>query len=172
MSGDDELKKPNYDAAAQKQFLVDIAAHFDADIVTTKQVNEFIKLKNLPYPHFLFAMASAKAGWGKYRVRKSMTDVSAPVTEQSTAIAAMVASVTPIKGSRIATNATESFYPEKDETYVPFGFYNDLKKIISSKIFYPVYITGLSGNGKTVMVEQICAAIKREMRPISLALMS
>ena len=165
MTGDDELKKPNYDAAAQKKFMADIAAHFNTDIVTNKQVSEFIALKELPYPHFLFAMPSAKVGWGKYRVRRSgaAAKTPEPVTDTQQAVAAMVATVTPIKSSRIASNATESFFPEKDETYVPFGFYNDLKKIISSKIFYPVYITGMSGNGKTVMVEQICAAIKREM---------
>jgi hypothetical protein len=58
---------------------------------------------------------------------------------------------------------TESFVPQKNGTYVPFGFYNDLKNIISSRIFYPIYITGLSGNGKTMMIEQVCAALKREL---------
>ena len=163
MTGDDELKKPNYDAAAQKKFLEDIAEHFESDIVTNKQINEFIALKKLPYPHFLFSKAGAKAGWGKYRVRKSTGTKETPTTDTSAAVAAMVASVTPIKSGRIASNATESFFPDTDPTYVPFGFYQDLKKILSSKIFYPVYITGLSGNGKTVMVEQICAAVKREM---------
>jgi MoxR-like ATPase len=61
-----------------------------------------------------------------------------------------------------ALNVTESFVPEANPWYVPFGFYNDLKKIIKSKQFCPVYITGLSGNGKTMMVEQICANLKRE----------
>jgi cobaltochelatase CobS len=45
---------------------------------------------------------------------------------------------------------------------VPFGFYRDLKNILKSKAFYPVFITGLSGNGKTLMVEQTCADLKRE----------
>jgi len=65
--------------------------------------------------------------------------------------------------SRRAQNVTESFVPQKNGTYVPFGFYNDLKNIISSRIFYPIYITGLSGNGKTMMIEQVCAALKREL---------
>lgn len=56
----------------------------------------------------------------------------------------------------------ESLVPVRDATYVPFGHYTDLKKIISAKIFYPTYIVGLSGNGKTTMVEQVCAALKRE----------
>ena len=52
--------------------------------------------------------------------------------------------------------------PEKDENFVPFGNFNTLKKIIKSGIFYPSFITGLSGNGKTVSVEQACAILNRE----------
>ncbi len=52
--------------------------------------------------------------------------------------------------------------PNRDKTYVPFGFYKDLSTIIASKAFYPTFITGMSGNGKTTMVEQVCAALKRE----------
>ena len=56
----------------------------------------------------------------------------------------------------------ESLIPDVDPTYVPFGFYNNLKDIIESKLFFTVYVTGLSGNGKTLMVTQVCAALKRE----------
>ena len=56
-----------------------------------------------------------------------------------------------------------SYIPDKDNTYVPFGNYNSLKKIIQSKMFYPAFITGLSGNGKTFSVEQACAALGREL---------
>jgi MoxR-like ATPase len=56
----------------------------------------------------------------------------------------------------------DDFIPEIDPLYVPVGFFNDLKSIIEKKIFYSVYITGLSGNGKTKMVEQACAQAKRE----------
>lgn len=60
-------------------------------------------------------------------------------------------------------NSMSKFIPVVSNSYVPFGFYEDLKKIIQSKKFHPVYITGLSGNGKTMMVEQICANLNREM---------
>ena len=53
--------------------------------------------------------------------------------------------------------------PEKMSNYVPFGHYKDVKNIIKSKIFFPVFVTGLSGNGKTLMIEQTCAALKREL---------
>tara|TARA_B100000287_G_scaffold418902_1_gene456466 strand:- start:4129 stop:5316 length:1188 start_codon:yes stop_codon:yes gene_type:complete len=57
---------------------------------------------------------------------------------------------------------SEIFIPAKDEYYVPWGNYKDIENIVRSTMFYPVYITGLSGNGKTMMVEQACARAKRE----------
>ena len=53
--------------------------------------------------------------------------------------------------------------PKKDNNFVPFGNFTDLKKVITSKIFYPIFITGLSGNGKTFGVEQACAQAKRDL---------
>jgi hypothetical protein len=56
----------------------------------------------------------------------------------------------------------EVFVPQKEDTYVVWGNFKDVEKIIQSRIFYPTYITGLSGNGKTMMVEQACARANRE----------
>ena len=56
----------------------------------------------------------------------------------------------------------EVFIPAKEDTYVAWGNFKDVEKIIQSRIFYPTYITGLSGNGKTMMVEQACARANRE----------
>ena len=53
--------------------------------------------------------------------------------------------------------------PAIDSNYVPFGNFTDVKKIIKSKLFYPLFITGLSGNGKTFGVEQACASLGREL---------
>ena len=52
--------------------------------------------------------------------------------------------------------------PEAVKEYVPFGHFKDLKSILRSGLFFPVFITGLSGNGKTMMVEQVCAKLKKE----------
>ena len=60
--------------------------------------------------------------------------------------------------------------PEKMINYVPFGHFKDVKKIIKSKIFFPVFVTGLSGNGKTLMVEQTCAALKRELYRVNITI--
>lgn len=62
------------------------------------------------------------------------------------------------------TNAfTENLVPSKDPLFVPFGNFRHLKMIVKSGMFYPSFITGLSGNGKTYMVDQICAQSKREV---------
>ncbi len=59
--------------------------------------------------------------------------------------------------------AAKDLKPKKDDNFVPFGNFTDLKKVITSKIFYPIFITGLSGNGKTFGVEQACAQAKRDL---------
>ena len=64
--------------------------------------------------------------------------------------------------SLVATEV-KSLIPARDNHFVPFGNFNDLKKVLSSKIFYPIFITGLSGNGKTFGVEQACAQAKRDL---------
>jgi MoxR-like ATPase len=53
--------------------------------------------------------------------------------------------------------------PDRDDLYVPFGNFKTVRDIVKSGMFYPLFITGLSGNGKTYMVEQACAATKREV---------
>ena len=64
----------------------------------------------------------------------------------------------------------ENLVPEKDETFVPFGSFADVKRIVKSKIFYPTFITGLSGNGKTFSVEQACAQLGRELIRVNITI--
>ena len=64
----------------------------------------------------------------------------------------------------------ENLIPEKDDTFVKFGSFNDLKNIIKSKQFYPTFITGLSGNGKTFSVEQACSQLNRELIRVNITI--
>ena len=66
----------------------------------------------------------------------------------------------------------ENLVPSKDPNFVPFGNFPDVKKIIQSGIFYPTFITGLSGNGKTLGIEQACAALKRELIRVNITIES
>ena len=64
----------------------------------------------------------------------------------------------------------QNLIPEKDDTFVKFGNYNDIRKIIQSQLFYPTFITGLSGNGKTFSVEQACAQLGRELIRVNITI--
>jgi len=64
----------------------------------------------------------------------------------------------------------QNLIPEKDDTFVKFGNYSDIKKIIESRLFYPTFITGLSGNGKTLSVEQACSQLKRELIRVNITI--
>jgi hypothetical protein len=64
----------------------------------------------------------------------------------------------------------QNLIPDKDDTFVKFGNFTDIKKIIQSNLFYPTFITGLSGNGKTFSVEQACAQLKRELIRVNITI--
>ena len=64
----------------------------------------------------------------------------------------------------------QNLIPAKDDTFVSFGNFADIKKIIKSGLFYPTFITGLSGNGKTFSVEQACAQTKRELIRVNITI--
>jgi len=70
----------------------------------------------------------------------------------------------------ITEREDQNLVPIKDENYVPFGNFADVKKIIQSGIFYPTFITGMSGNGKTASVEQACAALNRELIRVNITI--
>ena len=64
----------------------------------------------------------------------------------------------------------QNLIPAKDDTFVKFGNFSDIKKIIQSRLFYPTFITGLSGNGKTFSVEQACAQLGRELIRVNITI--
>ena len=70
----------------------------------------------------------------------------------------------------IVSSLTGNIVPKKDPIFVSFGNYPDIKSIVKSNRFYPVYITGLSGNGKTMGVTQACAEAKRELIRVNITI--
>ena len=70
----------------------------------------------------------------------------------------------------VEPTVTQDLVPTKDDTFVKFGPFNDIKKVLQSKQFYPTFITGLSGNGKTFGVEQACAQLKRELIRVNITI--
>ena len=78
----------------------------------------------------------------------------------------------PVESFVVDYTNTESLIPKKDSNFVPFGSYSDLEVIIKSGIFYPAYISGPTGNGKSTMVEQICAKYKKPLIRVNLNMMT
>ena len=64
----------------------------------------------------------------------------------------------------------QNLIPEKDDTFVKFGSFSDIKAILKARLFYPTFITGLSGNGKTFGVEQACAQLRRELIRVNITI--
>lgn len=137
----------------QDQFLTEMIGKF-GEIVTRRQVEEYASSKKLPYPRFIIDSAEYKVSRGTYDL-KPKQQVEAPVAEPAMA-------VVPLVRQKKLETVVDDMIPVRDSSYVPFGFFKDMKSIISSKVFYPVFVTGLSGNGKTTMVEQVCSDLKRE----------
>jgi len=120
-------------------------------------------------PSWLTQDSSRKAGRGLYDVPElaELTSNAAPApvsaaspapapvaVEQSVEVANMTMGMT---GGERAT-----LVPNRFSGYVAWGHFSDVEKIVRSRQFYPIFVTGLSGNGKTLMVEQVCAKLKRE----------
>ena len=102
-----------------------------------------------------------------------------PVAAEAPALEEAVSTLEPIatiqsqakvvKQAKLAVEI-ENLIPDSDSTYVPFGFHKDLVNIIKSGMFYPTFICGLSGNGKTMMVEQVCAKLKKEAIRVNISI--
>ena len=134
----------------------------DNSLVSRKDIIRESKALGINHPSFLLK-DKFKVESGVYNLTEMFSGVqSIPATKAPRVV---VDNTTPV--AKKVTQAKldmeiQNLIPAKDSTFVPFGFYTDLKKILTAKIFYPVFISGLSGNGKTTMVEQICANLKRE----------
>ena len=111
-----------------------------------------------------------RAGRGVYEMAISAnvsslpTAASAPVVQEAPVVqqAPLAQAIQKEVGKVRSTSSDEVFIPKADPTFVKWGYFADVLKIIKSNMFYPMYVAGLSGNGKTMMIEQACAAAKRE----------
>jgi hypothetical protein len=117
--------------------------------IGTDQVRHVASLLNVSYPTVCKRIDTYKSGRGKWNL-----------TAQEIEQAYEAPSASPVV----------NYIPEKDDSYVQFGNYSSLRKVVQSRKFYPVFITGLSGNGKTMSVEQVCAATKRELIRVNITI--
>ena len=151
------MSKSHYSENQRNELIVKLMANFGSQ-ATKENIISYCENNGLPNPHFLISRRDIKNG--KFYNLQSFNNESVEMAIEETA-PALQAQVIPLKPKRM-TVEIDSTIPEKDNTYVPFGFFKQLEQIIKHKAFYPVFITGLSGNGKTTMVEQVSAKLKRE----------
>ena len=123
--------------------------------ITTGDLRGYAAAHGVSYRSITKKITKYKTGRGKWNLT-----VSQARKQLEKAVAAP--SATPV--------VERNLIPDKDDTFVKFGSFSDIKKIISSKLFYPTFITGLSGNGKTFGVEQACAQLKREIIRVNITI--
>lgn len=153
------MSKSHFSEQQRNELLIKLMENFGSQ-VTKEQIVSYCEQHGLPNPHFLISKRDIKSG--KFYNLQSYNQESVAVEMSTEELEpAMQAQVIPFKQKRM-TVEIDSVVPEKDSTYVPFGFFKQLEMILKAKTFYPVFITGLSGNGKTTMVEQVSSKLKRE----------
>ena len=139
--------------------------HYKKTDLTRSEINDFVKSGKIKNPSWL-KQDQYKVARGVYSLPIEGNDISSQVKEdiQSELPKTETAPVndTVNKAAFIVSSLTGNIVPAKDNVFVPWGYFKDIKSIITSKQFYPIFITGLSGNGKTMNVSQACAQAKRE----------
>ena len=140
----------------QKTVLKVLKDTYKKDTVTRAEINALVKKKVIKNPSWLKS--------DKYKVDRGVYTLNVDSVESDTTKTTTDTKVSnDTKAAYIVSSLTDNVVPEKDTDFVNFGNYADIKNIVKSKKFYPVFITGLSGNGKTLAVTQACAESKREM---------
>lgn len=141
------------------QFFIDAirSANNGASVYTRKQMLEFAKANGIKQKIVWETIKSCPTQYGSVNLAASVTQLRPVPNDEPTP------TVTPSPKAKVQSTSNEDCYvPSKLKTYVKWGHAKDITQIISSRMFYPVYVTGLSGNGKTIMIEQACADLNRE----------
>ena len=154
------------------RFLDACAEQFPSQVEFSKStVKKICDRAEIPFPSWLIRKPQFKAGYGTYSIKSVVKDhysEYAPVVQ-----AVQTVETVPVPTSTVGVNVLDeniSVIPSIMGNYVPFGHFKDLKSILKSGVFFPVFITGLSGNGKTLMVEQICAKLKKELFRVNITI--
>ena len=130
------------------QILTDLQNTFGKEFIAA-DVRGYCASKNISYQTITKRLEKFKVGRGKWNLE--ITQQKVEEIERT------------FQSPAVLPSTPQNLIPDTDDTFVKFGNFNDIKKIIQSRIFYPAFITGLSGNGKTLSVEQACSQLKREL---------
>jgi len=127
-------------------------------------VKEVADQLNTSYATLSKYLNEYKVGRGKWNLEQTVQEL-----EETYNSAAAEGSDT-VPGVATMNSVVQNLIPNKDATFVSFGNFSDIKKVIQSGLFYPAFITGLSGNGKTFGVEQSCAQLSRELIRVNITI--
>ena len=139
-----------------KESIIECLRESYGESVTSAEIKAFCQMNDFNYQTITNKLTDYKVSRGKWNLEVTPEKVE-EIERTYVAPAAMPA-------------IEQNLIPRKDETFVKFGPFGDLKKIIQSKLFYPAFITGLSGNGKTFSVEQACAQLGRELIRVNITI--
>ena len=148
---------------SQKEQVSVLYKHYKSDTLTRAEINALVSKKKLKNPSWL-KTEKYKVDRGTYKLplegkaTENEQLMEAPVEDKKTEAAYVVSSL------------VGNIVPKKDPIFVSFGNYPDVKQIVKSNQFYPVFITGLSGNGKTMGVTQACAELKKELIRVNITI--
>jgi hypothetical protein len=127
-------------------------------------VKEVADQLNTTYATLSKYLNQYKVGRGKWNLEQTVQEL-----EETYNSAAAEGSDT-VPGVATMNSVVQNLIPNKDATFVSFGNFSDIKKVVQSGLFYPAFITGLSGNGKTFGVEQSCAQLGRELIRVNITI--
>ena len=146
----------------QKSFVNAAYKYYNKDILTRGEINSFFKKEGFKNPSWLKN--------DKYKVERGTYKL--PLDNQPTENEKIMDTGESKKteAAYVVSSLTGNIVPSKDSVFVPFGNYPDVKSIIASGKFYPIFITGLSGNGKTMSVTQACAQLKKELIRVNITI--
>ena len=146
----------------KKKLFVDTASEmFGAGSIINKEMTrEAASKAGICYPTWFRKRCSV--GYNQYKLpSEGVEKVVAPTANSEPVVETPVVEETTM--NLVANSLIENLVPSKFEGFVAWGNYSTLKKIVNSNMFYPVFVTGLSGNGKTLMIEQLHAEAKKEL---------
>ena len=151
----------------------------DFDSVSKIDLQNIADSAGLKFPHWITRDKNSplKVGRGLWKIpvngsaavkstpspKKKAKKVVEPVASEPVTITDKPTAPTSVVEMTKGTTSTVSNIPAKDPLFVPFGNFSDVNSIFKSNMFYPIYVTGLSGNGKTFMIEQAAAKAGREL---------
>ena len=135
---------------------------YKKDTVTRAEINALVKKKVIKNPSWLKS--------DKFKVDRGVYTLNIDSKKSDTKKVENTKISTDSKAAYVVSSLTDNVVPTKDDDFVNFGNYADIRNIVKSKKFYPCFITGLSGNGKTLAVTQACAESKREMIRVNITI--